>query len=451
MYDALMSAVPRMRVTGLGVALAIALGLFVVALLSVRDLERAELEAASPWRTLEELRTAPGSTRVSARLLSAHMRKGEQATFELCSRDGLPDSLWQGALDFAVLHLGQGSLVLRVPLDAAHLEYVKRNSAGGCLLLGSGTLEHDGEYSVDAVWPDKPVPDALTNVPLRARVLGKPALSWTAVALLFALGASVVLVLVLLLRARPHRANAEAQADVLEEQAAPTMSLAPPPPNSGLTKILTRVALGLVGSAIVFGATQLPLYGATLTLVKALLLLGLQVGLAFLAMRLLGERRSEVPDALALTAARSPKRALFAAVVAWPLLVVSARLALLWVPSTGEAPIEAFVSWPSGMLSAALLGAFLPVGEEIFFRGYLYGSLLPVGRAAAFVVSLLAFVLLHAQQTWGNWGALAAVFAAGTVLTGLRAYTGSCLVPALTHAAYNLSLSLASLHRALGP
>jgi membrane protease YdiL (CAAX protease family) len=124
-------------------------------------------------------------------------------------------------------------------------------------------------------------------------------------------------------------------------------------------------------------------------------------------------------------------------------------LSLRWVPSTSEAPIETFISWPSGMLSAALLGVLLPAAEELFFRGYLYAALLPLGRAAAAIVSVLVFGSMHAVQSWGNWGGLAAVFAAGATLCAVRVISGSTLIAALVHVAYNLTLSLASIAASL--
>ena len=42
------------------------------------------------------------------------------------------------------------------------------------------------------------------------------------------------------------------------------------------------------------------------------------------------------------------------------------------------------------MLAAALLGVFLPLGEEVFFRGYLYGALLGYGRRWSAVANVKA-------------------------------------------------------------
>jgi membrane protease YdiL (CAAX protease family) len=126
-------------------------------------------------------------------------------------------------------------------------------------------------------------------------------------------------------------------------------------------------------------------------------------------------------------------------------LVLVARSALTFIPSTSEAPIQTFVAWPSGLLCFAVLGVVVPLGEEVFFRGFLYRVLLAYGRFAAFTITLVSFVGLHLQQVWGNWGGLAALVATGTVLTALRAISGSTLLPAVTHLIYNFVLSWSSL------
>jgi uncharacterized protein len=117
-----------------------------------------------------------------------------------------------------------------------------------------------------------------------------------------------------------------------------------------------------------------------------------------------------------------------------------ALLALRLVPVTGQAPIEAFISWPSGALAFAALGMAVPLAEELFFRGFVFGALRPLGLPAAFAATTLLFASIHAQQTWGNWGALLSVTVTGAVLTALRTWSGSTLVPAVTHLLYNLSL-----------
>ena len=154
--------------------------------------------------------------------------------------------------------------------------------------------------------------------------------------------------------------------------------------------------------------------------------------------------RERPRSALAFAA---PQRVAFwlgAALAAAAVLVGTAHLALRLVPATSEAPIQTFVSWPSGMLCFAALGVVLPLGEELFFRGYLYRVALGLGRAAAFWITFALFLALHAEQSWGNWGGLVSVAAAGLALTGLRAWSASVLVPALAHVLYNFTLSMAS-------
>ncbi|HEX2678807.1 MAG TPA: CPBP family intramembrane glutamic endopeptidase, partial [Polyangiales bacterium] len=351
---------------------------------------------------------------------------------ELCARDGLPERLWRDQLDFAVLDLDAKQLMLRVPLDAAHLARAQRGSAGACLLLAQGPLPRDATYSIEAVWSQKAPSDAVMNVPVHAHVLAKPPLSALDRATFALFG---VALLGLLLSAFFARRD--------------PMSPIPPTPENASPAASPRFALwGVpVAFAILVACIELRFAGSTLTLLKGVLLLAVQAVLAFALSRRRGDGVQGTLAAVAWTAPEHRSRALFAAVLAWPLLVLTAKLSLLLVPATGEAPIETFVSWPSGMLSAALLGGFLPMGEELFFRGYLYGALLRFGRATAAAVSLAAFVALHAPQSWGEWGALVAVACAGATFTALRIATGSALVPALTHVAYNLALSASSIFR----
>ncbi|HEY2735824.1 MAG TPA: CPBP family intramembrane glutamic endopeptidase, partial [Polyangiales bacterium] len=204
-----------------------------------------------------------------------------------------------------------------------------------------------------------------------------------------------------------------------------------------------RMASAALAWSILCALSELPLFGAVATLLKGIGLFVAQVALALFFARDLGEVGRV--RALGLVAPEKLGLALAGALAAWPLLVASARLSLAWVPSTSEAPIESFIAWPSGMLAAALLGVLLPAAEELFFRGYLYAALLPFGRFAAALLSVLLFGLLHVEQSWGNWGGLVAVFAVGALLCALRVLSGSTLITALCHVAYNLTLSITSI------
>jgi hypothetical protein len=393
-------------------------------------LETREFDHGTTPRTLRALMRETTATRLSARIDSVVLQANDHALFELCAQDGMPNAHWQGALELLVIQVSPQKLLLRVPLDAAHLKHVRRNRQGGCLLLGSGTLEFAGTYHVEAVWPTRPPPATVLDVPLRSRVSAKTALGQADRVCVAALAGSVLLLLIgLLVTQRSHS------------------------PATASTRTSSTSALGAgLAVLLLFGTSQLPLFGATYTVLKGALLFSVQAGLAFALGRYLNAHDAihSLGTAAKLGLLR-PQRAVLAitaGVIAWPLLVWSARLAMRFVPSTGEAPIEAFIAWPSGMLAAALLGVLLPLGEELFFRGYLYAVLLPTGRAFAASMSLLVFTLLHVQQSWGNWGGLLAIVAAGSVLTGLRVLTGSTLVSALTHVAYNLTLSLGSIYAA---
>jgi membrane protease YdiL (CAAX protease family) len=135
---------------------------------------------------------------------------------------------------------------------------------------------------------------------------------------------------------------------------------------------------------------------------------------------------------------------MLAAVTVALLLRVTSHFCLSWVPRTGEAPIETFIAWPSGALSFALLGMAVPLAEELFFRGFVFGALRRAGLFAACIGSALLFVVAHLQQVWGSWGALLSLAITAAMLTGLRAFSGSTLVPALAHVLFNLSLWSAS-------
>jgi membrane protease YdiL (CAAX protease family) len=418
------------RIFGLALGAALVLGGLGATAVRIGRLQDGELADETPWRTLAELAAAPGSTSASARLTSVTLRSGEHALFELCSRDQLAAERWLGALELAVFRLPQLELMLRVPLDRAHLRLARRGAEGACLPLGGGRIERSGRYSMDAVWPTRPPPAALRAVPLRARVLARTELTRVDRASVLAIALGVALALVTLL------------------------STATPGPSDSLVSMLATAGAAVarsgarqaLGAVMVLGVliaiTELPSLGASQTLCKGLALVLLQAGAALLLARVFW--RARMLEALGLQP--PARRAAWIAIApgAALLLFASARLSLRLVPATGEAPIQSFVSWPSGMLCFAALGVLLPVGEELFFRGYLYRVALPLGSGAAFAIAWLSFVALHAQQSWGNWGGLVAVAAAGLVLTALRARSGSVLIAALAHLLYNSALSMAS-------
>jgi membrane protease YdiL (CAAX protease family) len=275
----------------------------------------------------------------------------------------------------------------------------------------------------------RPPPEDVQRVALQARVLARRPLAGADRAGVLALGAGALLLLLALLRGQRTPAT----------DAGPTTRAAPDVTGGGAAQL---IAACLAIAALVL-ATQVPSSGSALTFAKGLALVSLQGGAALLLARRI--RPMTALQALALTAPPA-RTALWVggALLAAAALVASAQLSLRIVPRTSEAPIQTFISWPSGMLCFAALGVLLPLGEELFFRGYLYRVALGFGRAAAFWLTFVLFVLLHAQQSWGNWGGLLSIAVTGLALTALRARSESVLIPALAHVLYNFTLSMAS-------
>jgi len=402
---------PRLLILLTGLTLL--LGSLTGAAFRVVSLERRELEVEGEWSTLDALATQPGSTRISARLSKTTLNAGENALFEVCSQDALGAERWRNSLDFVVWRPSTQKMELRVTLDDKHLALVKRSEGRACLTLGGGTISARGDYALDAVWK-KALPAELRRVPLRARVLARTPLGASEGLLI--LGAGFGAMLSVLAGFSP------ASDRTPEKRTSAIWAVA----GTGLAMLLAAVVL------------RLPIPGSIGGLSRGLLLACVEIGVALLAARLMV---GSVREGLALHA--PPSRAsmwLLVAVLCAAVLHPLARLAMEIVPASGRAPIETFISWPSGALAFAALGMSVPLAEELFFRGFVFGSLSPLGKPVAFVGTVILFTSVHAQQAWGNWGALLAVTITGIVLTALRAATGSTLVPAVAHLLYNLSL-----------
>jgi membrane protease YdiL (CAAX protease family) len=402
-----------LRATTFGVGLVLLLSALSLATLRVAELERRELEHETPWASLAELEQRAGATRISARLGEVALSAGEQASLELCAQSALTAARFENAFDVVVWRPSVQKVELRVPLDAAHLALEKRGQRHSCLALGGGRVSEEGKYVIDAVWKSRP-DAAVMAVPLRARVLARTPLGLNEG--LLVLLASFGAMLCVLSAFAPRIGTLQ-----VGRHAAPRVVAA------------TLVALAL--SALVM---RLPIPGSVGGMLRGLLLATVEIAIAWLAAAwIFGATR----PGLALHApAHRPGLWLLVSVGCAALLNPMARLALRLVPQTGQAPIETFIAWPSGALAFAALGMAVPLAEELFFRGLVYGALEPRGRAIAYFGTLALFTAAHAQQAFGNWGALLAVTITGAVLTGLRAVTGSTLVPAVAHLLYNLSL-----------
>lgn len=400
----------------------------------VSALERLEVDRASEWASIDARADDAGATPASVRLLDVALTKGQDAVFELCTDDGLPAAHWSGAAELAVWAPATETLLARVALDDAALARASRSSEGACLVAAEGEVPADGEYALELVWPAGPLPAAARAAALRARVLARPEagpLGRVAVALIFVGALGVALAL-----AWGRRADAPAEAEAGVERA-DVADPWPSPPASA-----ARLAAGIVlalGAAGVLVTTPLP--SVLARMLGGVAFAVVQIAIAFAIAP--APRRS----ALALEfPARATWVKLGAAAVASAALVVVARLAVDLVPSTGEAPIETFVSWPSGRVAFAVIAVTVPIAEELFFRGFVYGaSRRFAGAAGAFAITVILFVAAHAPQTWGSWGGLSAVLVTGLVLTALRAWTGSLVVPIVAHLGYNGVLAITSL------
>jgi membrane protease YdiL (CAAX protease family) len=414
----------------------------------VAELESNELLYESPSQTLAELERGPGSTRVSARLAAVNLGEGEQAFFEVCFQDGLPAGRWQDALELLVWKVNADNLrpLLRVPLDRSRLQRARRGAGGACLQLGGFRVPESGRHALDAVWlRERPAP-RLMRVGLYARVIARTPLERldllyvAAIALGTFIGLSA-LFFHTLARSGGGRPGTTAPSPPFGAEGEGAAG-----PRARLRARLLAALLGVVCTAAVWAVvTWLPLWGSAMGLLKGLSILATELCAAVFLVSRLGSGNDRLTDLGLRAPGRSPWLWLSASAVTAVALVLTARTALSLVPATGEAPIQTFVSWPSGMLSFAVLGMVVPVGEEVFFRGFVYRAALGLGRWAAFAITVILFVAMHAQQSWGNWGGLVALLVTGTALTGLRAASGSALVPAFSHLLYNLILSFRSL------
>ncbi len=400
--------------------LIVALGLLAagvaVGIYRVAALEQMELEHESEPATLGESGAGDGSPG-SALLAEAHLRAGEHAVVELCSEDGLPADRWRGAVQIAVWKPEAELLLSRSALDEDLLALSRRGGGRACVTVARGAVPEDGRYAVEALW-DGAVPAAILDVPLRARVLARAPLGpLDRVAVVLSLFGAFALVLALAFGARPPR-----EVDVTGGRM-----------DAGL-RLVSAVAL-VVGAAAAIAAV--PWEGAAVSLAAGLGFAVVEVAVAFALV-------SASPRGEALGVVRPTLgwgRVVLGTAVVALVLAGAARVAVALVPSTGEAPIQTFVAWPSGLLSFALLAVLVPLAEEVFFRGFVYGVALRLGRVAAFALAAGLFVAAHAPQVWGGWGGLVAVTITGLGLTALRAASGSILPGAAAHLAYNTLLA----------
>jgi membrane protease YdiL (CAAX protease family) len=350
-------------------------------------------------------------------LASVELAERTHVVFEVCVGDALAPERWAGRMTFDVWYQPANERVLVTAMDEAFFSVVRRGDGRACAKIGEAPqLGMAGTYQIGVSLPEAGLPDELAGVAVQARILARPNLAdddryavWITLLGAIALAAALVL-----LGRQPQAPSAE--------------RVAP--------RAVARVAAGVVIFAgVVVAAGLLPAQGSTAAFVRGLVLAGIQVGLAAW---LVSGRRPEKLDALALVKPRGG---------AWMLLVAVASAAFVWlagswlsssIPSTGRAPIETFIAFPSGRVAYGTLAVIIPIAEELFFRGFVYGMLdRRHGANVATVVTVVLFAAVHLPQQWGAWGPAASVLLTGIILTLLRRYTRSTAVPAATHVLHN--------------
>jgi len=389
-------------------------------------LETNEIEHIAAPQVLGTTLVDEGASEPSLELARVELREGMLATFEFCARDSLSPERWGGAIDLDVQSSDGRHVVADMPLVESVLAYATRTGSVACLLLAfDAEIPRDGEYVVRASWNGRTLPDELTQVPVSVRVLALSPL--TAVDRVLVVLVMIGALLCVLGAVRWRRAWGDVTDDMeRREQRADTLS------SSVGRRELTRVLVGvfaLVVVATILGFVPLP--GAIGGLAR-----GVGVALAQVAIALV-----LVGGSLPELAVVRPTRAF------WALWLTPFVGIVLWyggdllsglVPSTGEAPIQTFVSSPSGMLTVAVVAAAVPLAEELFFRGLVFGAVARrSGEPIAFFVTVVLFTLAHLSQVWGAWGSVCAILVTAVVLTGLRWWTGTVVVPALAHLVHN--------------
>jgi membrane protease YdiL (CAAX protease family) len=181
--------------------------------------------------------------------------------------------------------------------------------------------------------------------------------------------------------------------------------------------------------------------GAQVTLASAVFEFGLALTV------ILWIRALHRPAMPALGPPARPGREVLAGAVGGVLIRVVAFAAALLVVMlteifTNQAPSvpEQVPSELSG-LAQLLLGAVVvvgaPLGEELFFRGFLFRGLRARrGFWVAALVSSVAFAVVHVVE--GNWFLVPVMFAVGMCLAYLYEREGRILVPIAAHAMFNL-------------
>jgi membrane protease YdiL (CAAX protease family) len=207
----------------------------------------------------------------------------------------------------------------------------------------------------------------------------------------------------------------------------------------GFAVAATLTATFALGVGLSLLAQIWPAAGRSL-LAAAVVEVGVYTALALALVRAFQSSTTPLSSAFGLTRV-SPRLLLFGALLG---------LALHGPADFVEAVVEGFFPYPDAVLVAraerllppssaervglfVLVAGFVPLIEELFFRGALFGILSrALAETSTLLVTSLCFTLSHAEPR--SWPALSLV---ALVLGGLRAASGSLLPGILLHAGFN--------------
>lgn len=380
---------------------------------------RAVARTEAGERDVEAALAGSGLLEVRARVAA-----GSSVLVEVCASDVQRSPLPVPVIIEAPNERGESTIVAVLTVGAATLDSARRADGNACWTAYEHVVSGGGIVRAHIADDER-----VEAPPVTGRIHVRDAPGWSSrPALLLALVGALGLAASLAMRGR-------ASSPQLASVARGPVMLA----------LFTGLALGA-------GAAQAVRYvgdgSALLGLARGLILGAAEIAIAVALASWLARRTElSVGEVLGAVQPRGGALALLLTPIAGTLCAFAGVFALRLVPSTGgAAPIEVFVARPSGMLAFALLAVVVPISEELFFRGFVYGTAhRALGAPAAFALSAGLFVAAHAPQDWGSWGGLVAVALVGLVTTSLRATTRSVAVPMLAHLVYNGLLAASAL------
>lgn len=359
-------------------------------------------------------------------MVAAPVYEGQNVIFEACADDGFETPAWD-TVTFEVWYLDENDRVSTHPFSELR-DFVRRNRFGDACVTVSQRSEFGvaGELALGMGELDPTLAEV--------RAYGRIA-AWAPLGALGRLGLWVILLATLAFvvgLAWPPKADPIASEVGREDEPARWSRVA-----AGLVLIV----LAVLGSAF--------FQGRMLGALGGLLIAAVEIAGAWFLVAAVHDDALGAPNRRIALGMVKPRRGLWLLALA-PVVGVGVwligRILMLFVPSTGVSPVETFVSFPSGALAMGSIAVFVPVAEEIFFRGFLYGTVERLrGANVATLITIVLFALVHLPQQWGAWGAFIAVSFTGVVLTLLRRYTGSTLLTAIAHLAHNAFITMWAL------